>query len=53
MEISFYLDDDVAEIFFEVKNMLPNRRKLTGNEFAKIVVENYIKREYQKMKKEA
>ena len=53
MEISFYLDDDVAEEFFGVKNMLPNRRNLTGNQFAKLIIQNYIKREYQKIKKEA
>lgn len=51
MEIRFYLDEDVAEKFFEVKNMLPNRRKLTGNEFVKLVIENYIRNQYQKMKK--
>lgn len=52
MEINFYLDDDIAEKIFEVKNIFPNRRRLTVNEFVKLIIESYVKRQYQKMKKE-
>jgi len=52
MEINFYLDDDVAEKFFKVKNMLNNRRMTTGNEFAKEIVQNYIKSNYKKIYEE-
>lgn len=53
MEMNFYLDNDVTEIFFEVKNEIANRKDLTGNQFAKLIIQNYIKREYRKNKKEA
>lgn len=48
MEMNFYLDDDVAEIIFEVKNRTPRFRNLSANEFAKEVISDYIKRNYFK-----
>lgn len=46
MEMNFYLDNDVAEKIFEVKNRTPRYRKLSANEFAKEIISNYIINNY-------
>lgn len=48
MEMNFYLDDDIAEIIFEVKNKIPRFRKVSANEFAKEIISDYIRRNYLK-----
>lgn len=52
MEISFYLDKEIEDIFFETKNSISKRWQFcTANEVSKEIVQNYIKKMYRKNQK--